>query len=230
MDAFTELQSYADPKRAAISLRFFKTGKGQYGEGDHFIGVTVPQSRLIAKKYRALPLKEIKLLLANPIHEARLLALLILVEQFRNAEEKEQKEIFDFYLVNRTTINNWDLVDSSADKILGAYLFDRDTALLHTFASSNDLWERRIAIVATFYFIKQNRFEETFRIAELLLSDTHDLIHKAVGWMLREVGKRDQATLERFLLKHYTKMPRTMLRYAIERFDKEKRQFYLKHN
>lgn len=227
MDPFTDLQSYATNERAIVSARFFKTGKGEYSEGDLFIGVTVPQIRIVAKKHMQLELDRISSLLANKIHESRLLALLILVEKFKKADEGEQKAIAEFYLANTSYINNWDLVDSSADKILGAYLFDKDKSLLYELAKSPKLWERRIAIIATFYFIKNNQFEETCKIAEMLVDDTHDLIHKAVGWMLREMGKKDQEREEKFLLKHYKKMPRTMLRYAIEKFSEEKKKFYM---
>ncbi len=227
MDPLSDLQRYAQKERADVSVRFFKTGKGEYGEGDIFIGVTVPQTRAIAKKYTNLELTSLELLLKNKIHEARLLALLILVEKFKKSNEQARKEIVDFYLLHRSHINNWDLVDTSADKILGAYLLDKDKKLLYGFAKSTLLWERRIAMVSTFYFIRQKRFDDSFAIAKLLLNDTHDLIHKAVGWMLREIGKRDQKALETFLIAHYREMPRTMLRYAIEKFDKGKREFYM---
>jgi len=230
MDPLTELQSYADKNRALVSLRFFKTGNGQYGEGDQFIGITVPHTRRVAKKHAHILLSDIRPLLLHPIHEVRLLALLLLVEKFKKADKKEQKEIVDFYLTYRSGVNNWDLVDVSADKILGAHFFDKDKHILYDLAKSKDIWERRIAIIATFHFIKQNHFADTFRIAELLLNDKHDLIHTAVGWMLREVGKRDQKAQEKFLLQHYKKMPRTMLRYAIEKFSKDKKKFYMERS
>ena len=221
------LLKYSNKEKAAFFPTFFKTGKGQYGEGDQFIGVTVPDQRKIAKQYVALPLQEIQTLLTSKIHEHRLTALLILVLQFQKANGVAQKMITDFYLINTKYVNNWDLVDSSADKILGEYLHDKDTRILSELARSNNIWERRIAIIATFSFIKQGKFEDTIKIAQLLLQDKHDLIHKAVGWMLREVGKKDQAILEKFLSKHAKTMPRTMLRYAIERFSEEKRKQYL---
>jgi len=219
-----EILNESDSKRAKILQGFFKTGKGEYGEGDIFIGLTVPKSRDIAKKFFNLELKYVKELLNSKLHEERLIGLLILVYNY----PKDKKKIFEFYLENINKINNWDLVDLTADKIVGDYLIDKDKDLLYKLVLSNNLWERRISIVSTFNFIKNNKFEDTLKISEILLKDKHDLIHKAVGWMLREVGKRDQKVLEKFLLKHYKKMPRTMLRYAIERFDNSKREFYLK--
>jgi 3-methyladenine DNA glycosylase AlkD len=224
----SDMQQLADPKKAIILARFFKTGKGEYGEGDSFLGITVPEQRKIAKKYSLLPLKELQKLLSGKIHEYRLTALLILVIKYSKADIKGREDIFNFYLNNARRINNWDLVDLSADKILGAHLLERDKSILFKMAISQNVWERRIAIMATFHFIKKNQFRDTLALAEILLHDRHDLIHKAVGWMLRETGKRDQETEERFLLKYYTEMPRTMLRYAIEKFDEKKRKFYLK--
>ncbi len=226
--AIRTLELLQNTEKAKILAGFFKTGKGEYGEGDEFLGITVPESRKIAKKYTALPLSEIFLLLQNKIHECRLVALLILIEKFKSSGSLQQKEIVDFYLRNTKYINNWDLVDLSADKIIGAYLFDKDKTLIHQLTKSNNLWERRIAIISTFYFIKKNKFNETIQITELLLNDKHDLIHKAVGWMLREVGKRNKTVEEEFLKKHYKTMPRTMLRYAIEKFPEEERKEYLK--
>ncbi|MBI2232868.1 MAG: DNA alkylation repair protein [Candidatus Aenigmarchaeota archaeon] len=223
-----DLQSLSNPQKAKILSRFFKTGKGQYGEGDIFLGLQVPQSREIANKYITANFTTIKKLLQSKIHEHRLVALLILVEKFRKADEKNRKLIVDFYLKNTNFINNWDLVDLSADKIPGEYLFDKEKSLLYKLAKSKNLWEKRIAIVSTFAFIKKNRFKETFKITRLLLEDKHDLIHKACGWMLREVGKRNQKEEEKFLRQHYKKMPRTMLRYAIERFDEKKKEFYMR--
>ena len=225
----TALKKAATPQRAKVSQRFFKTGKGQYGEGDVFIGITVPEMRKIAHAFKDLSLPEIKQLLESPIHEERFVALEILVHQFDHEKER-QKEIYEFYLSHTEKVNNWDLVDTSAEYIVGAYLKDTDTSILTTLAKSSSLWERRIAIVSTFYFIKHNQFQETLKIASILLKDNHDLIHKAVGWMLREIGKRDKTTLENFLKQHNTFMPRTMLRYAIERFPKEERERYLKSN
>ncbi len=223
-----ELTSLGSSAQAAVSQRFFKTGKGQYGEGDVFVGVMVPQSRLLAKKYRLLALSEVEKLLQSKIHEARFIALQILVLQFAAGDNATKKTIYQFYLGHTKYINNWDLVDTSADKIVGEYLLHHSTVVLRKLARSKNIWERRIAILATFQFIKNNRFEETLAIATMLLTDTHDLLHKAVGWMLREVGKRSLATEEVFLQKHAHHMPRTMLRYAIERFPELKRKMYLK--
>ncbi len=226
-DIETELQTLENPERARISRRFFKTGKGQYGEGDVFIGITVPNTRKVAKKYSSASLQDVKILISSKIHEYRLTALLILVHQFKNGTEEQKKELFSFYLKNTKHINNWDLVDLTAPNIVGSYLLDKDKALLYKLANSKDLWEKRIAIVATLTFIRKMHFEDTLKLSELFLKETHDLIHKATGWMLRELGKKDQATLESFLKKHASKMPRIMLRYAIECFLKEKRKSYL---
>ena len=223
-DLKQELDSLKDHEKAQLLQRFFKTGKGQYGEGDIFLGIKVPEQRKVAKKYN-LTLEEIQELLNSNIHEYRLIALFILIDKYKK-ENKE--EIFNFYLKNTQNINNWDLVDLSAPNIVGEFLFNKDRDILFKLAKSNNLWEKRISILATFYFIKNNDFEDSLKIAEILLKDKHDLIHKAVGWMLREIGKRDQATEESFLNKHYKTMPRTMLRYSIERFDENKRKFYMK--
>jgi len=220
-----DLQSYASPEKAKILQRFFKTGKGEYGEGDVFLGLKVPETRKIAEKYKELSLLDIQKLLDSKIHEHRLVGLLILVDKY---EKSNNKEIVDFYLANTKNINNWDLVDLTAHKILGHYLLDKDRTLLYNLARSNDLWEKRISIISTFYFIKNNDFKDALKISEILLNDKHDLIHKAVGWMLREIGKRDQKAEEKFLKKYYKKMPRTMLRYAIEKFDEKKRKAYLR--
>ncbi|KKR88018.1 MAG: alkylation repair enzyme protein [Candidatus Curtissbacteria bacterium GW2011_GWA1_41_11] len=227
VDIQADLNRQADIKKAQVYQRFFKTGKGQYGEGDKFIGLTVPQLRAIAKKYSTLPLSQVKKLLQNKIHEYRLTALLILVDQYQKSDDSGQKIICDYYLKHIRYVNNWDLVDLSADKILGDFLGGKGKPILYKLAKSNNVWERRIAIIATFNFIKNNQFKETLKISEILLNDQHDLIHKAVGWMLREVGKRNQKVLESFLQEHYKSMPRTMLRYVIERFDEKKRKFYL---
>lgn len=224
-----DLREGANPEKATILQRFFKTGKGQYGEGDHFLGIPVPEQRRVARKYPALPLRDIKNLLASKIHEHRLTALLLLVHKYQKADDSEKKEIVVFYLRNTSSVNNWDLVDLSADKILGCYLFDKDKAVLYKLAGSKNVWERRIAILSTFHFIKSNRFQDTLKISEILIDDEHDLIHKAVGWMLREIGKRDEKIEESFLKKHYKRMPRTMLRYAIEGFNEKKRKSYLKN-
>jgi len=223
-----KLQALADPEQAANLQRFFKTGPGQYGEGDRFLGLRVPQIRKLVKAHRDCPLGEIKKLLKSPIHEARLMALLLLVQRFQQGDEKEQERIYQLYLASTRYINNWDLVDSSAPYIVGAWLYQRPRDSLYQLAESQSLWERRIAILATFHFIKEGELQESLSIAERLLSDEHDLIHKAVGWMLREVGKRDQKVEEVFLKQHYRTMPRTMLRYAIERFPEGRRQDYLK--
>lgn len=221
-----DLQRLANPKKAKILQRFFKTGKGEYGEGDVFLGIVVPDCRSIVCNYKDAPMSVIAKLIVSKIHEHRLVGILILVEKFKKSDKKNRKKIFGFYLKNAKRINNWDLVDLSAPTI-GQYLLDKDKRVLIRLAKSKNLWERRIAIMFTFAFIRENKFNETLRIAELLLSDEHDLIHKAVGWMLREVGKRDLAIEERFLKKHYKKMPRTMLRYAIEKFEESKRKKYL---
>ncbi|HLA86295.1 MAG TPA: DNA alkylation repair protein [Thermoguttaceae bacterium] len=226
--AVAQLRRLASPDRAAVSARFFKTGPGEYGEGDRFIGVRVPEIRTVAKQFRDLPLAEIKTLLRSEIHEERLLALVILVGQFDKGDEAARKRIHDFYLANARWVNNWDLVDLSAPTIVGGYLENRSRRPVHRLAKSDGLWQRRIAVLATFHFIRRGDFDDTFKVAEMLLADREDLIHKAVGWMLREVGKRDTAVLETFLKKHHRAMPRTMLRYAIERFPAKKRQAYLK--
>lgn len=224
------LQKCANPEKAKILSNFFKTGKGQYGEGDIFLGITVPEQRRIARKYSALPLRGLRALLSSSIHEHRLVALLILIEKYRKGDDRIKGEIFDFYLRHTKHINNWDLVDLSAPNILGDHLLDKDRSVLCRLAESESLWERRMAIMATFAFIKRDDFEDTLRVSTLLLHDTHDLIHKAVGWMLREIGKRAPEKEEEFLTKHYRKIPRTMLRYAIERFDEVKRRTYLKND
>jgi len=214
--------------RAQNVARFFKTGPGQYGEGDIFVGLTVPMSRVIAKEYRDLPLPEINKLLTSKIHEERLIALLILNSRFSNSSLAQQKSIVDLYLKNTKNINNWDLVDLSASQIIGNYLQGKSIALLKKLALSSSLWERRIAIVSTFAFIRRGKHKETIIISKLLLNDTHDLIHKAVGWMLREVEKRaSKEALLGFLNDHAKTMPRTMLRYAIEHFNPKERLFYM---
>jgi 3-methyladenine DNA glycosylase AlkD len=222
-----DLEKLSDSKKALNYSRFFKTGKGEYGEGDSFLGVVVPKQRDVAKKYQELSLKDIQKLLSSKIHEHRLTSLFILISKFNKAEEKLKKEIYDLYLANTKNINNWDLIDLSAPNIVGQYLFDRKRSILLKLAKSKSLWEKRIAMLSAYYFIKNNQFEDALKIAEILLNDQHDLIHKAVGWMLREVGKKDQKVEEEFLEKHYLKMPRTMLRYAIEKFTPEKRKYYM---
>lgn len=224
-----ELRKKSSPARAKTNAWFFKTKPGEYGEGDIFIGVTVPQVRAIAKKYRDLPLDHILELLHSPEHEFRLAALIIMVERFKKAAEPEREVLYETYVANTRWINNWDLVDTSASYIVGGYLASRPKKVLVQLARSNNIWERRVAIIATFYFIVRGEYVETFRVAKILLADQQDLIHKAVGWMLREVGKRcGQEVEEEFLKKHYKTMPRTMLRYAIERFAPARRKAYLK--
>ena len=221
------LRRLGNKERAEVSRRYFKTGPGEYGEGDIFLGIPVPELRKLAKTYRHLTLKDTTKLLQSPIHEERLLALLILIHIFPAGDESIKREIFDLYLNNTRYINNWDLVDTSAQYIAGAFLFHKDKKVLYRLAKSEDLWERRIAIMSTFHFIRQNAFSETLKIAEILIADREDLIHKAVGWMLREVGKRNLKIEEQFLKLYYKKMPRTMLRYAIEKFPKARRRRYL---
>lgn len=206
---------------------FFKTGVGHYAEHDQFIGVKVPTLRAIAKSYNNLSLSEVEILLNSPINEERLLALFILVGQYQKAKDNLKDELYQFYLNNLKQVNNWNLVDASAHLIIGAHLLKRDRAILFSLAQSELMWARRIAIVSTWYFIRHNDLEDTFKLAVILLQDTHDLIHKAVGWMLREAGKKNQSKLIAFLDKHARHMPRTMLRYAIEKFPENQRQLYL---
>jgi 3-methyladenine DNA glycosylase AlkD len=227
-DIRKELNQHANPEKAEFLKRFFKTGPGQYAEGDRLIGVTVPAQRVVAKKFLEISLKELIKLLQSPIHEERLTSLIILVNKFRKSSPADRLEIYRLYLANTKYINNWDLVDSSAEYIVGEYLGDKARPVLRKLARSKSIWERRIAMLATFYSIKNKKSELAFEIAELLLNDSEDLIHKAVGWMLRELGKKcGQDVEERFLQKHAKGMPRTMLRYAIERFPEEKRKWYL---
>jgi len=224
-----DLRQAANPQKAKILQRFFKTGPGEYAEGDIFLGVAVPQTRAIIKKYwREISIKETEILLHDKIHEERLAALLILVEKFEKGDEPSRKEIFNLYLANAKFVNNWDLVDLSAPKIVGAYLEDKDKNILLDLAESKNLWERRIAMLATFRFIKNGDAAMALKIAEILINEKEDLIHKAVGWMLREIGKNcGQKIEEDFLRRHYRIMSRTTLRYAIERFDEDTRQTYL---
>jgi len=223
-----ELKKLANPKRAKASLWFFKTGPGQYGEGDVFLGIKVPIQRQVAKKYLDLSLPDLQKLLNSKIHEHRLIALFILIDKYNRGDQDQKKKIFQFYLKNTKNINNWDLVDLSAPHVVGNYLLDKKRGVLYKLAKSKNLWEKRISILATYAFIRQNDFADTLKISKILLNDDHDLIHKAVGWMLREVGNRDIKTEEKFLKKHVKNMPRTMLRYAIEKFPEQKRQSYLK--
>ena len=227
-DIRRELQTLADPTRAETLRRFFKTGSGQYGEGDQFLGLRVPQLRRLARICDNLERQSVLTLLRSPWHEERLLALFVLIEQYRHGGDTERDAIFCLYMSNTQFINSWDLVDSSAEHIVGAHLRPRDLEILEQLARSASLWERRIAIIATFHWIKQDIFDPTLHLAQLLLDDSEDLIHKAVGWMLREVGKRDRSREETFLREHYQVMPRTMLRYALEHFPAARRQRYLR--
>ena len=222
-----EMAAAADPAKAKALAGYFKTGKGQYGEGDVFIGLMVPASRRIAARYADLGFGDVERMLASKVLEERLIALLMLVRRFQHGDEAMKKRVFDFYLAHADRANNWDLVDLSAHKIVGAWLADRPKGLLTSLAKSRNLWRRRIAVVSTFAFIRDGRFAESFRVADLLMRDGHDLIHKATGWMLREVGKCDKAALVAFLKPRYWTMPRTMLRYAIERFPEAERKRYL---
>jgi 3-methyladenine DNA glycosylase AlkD len=222
-----EMQKLADKKKAKLLSGFFKTGKGEYGEGDLFLGIVVPNQRIVAKQFTGLSLPDLEKLLHSRYHEHRLTALLIIVQKFKKADDVQRENIIKLYLKNYAYINNWDLVDLTAPETLGAYLVDKDRRILYVLANSDNLWKKRIAILSTFKFIKNKEFKDAIKISKILLNDKHDLIHKAVGWMLREVGKRDQQTEEKFLRLHYQTMPRTMLRYAIEKFPEEKRQFYL---
>lgn len=229
-DLHNLLLEHVDPQKAALFPRFFKTGPGEYGEGDTFLGVTVPNVRKVAKVGKDLSIDEIEKLLHSQWHEDRLLALIILVNQFRKADRTHQKNIYEFYLSNTSYINNWDLVDTSASNIVGAYLYVvlRSTKPLRRLASSDLLWDRRIAMIATLYFIVQGSSKECIEIATILINDTHDLMHKAVGWMLREMGKRVSADeLRAFLEVHAATMPRTTLRYAIEHFSPKERKMWL---
>ena len=223
-----DLLQLANEQIAEHSQRFFKTGKGEYGEGDIFLGIRVPLLRKLVKKYRGISITEVRKLLHSKFHEERLLAVLMLVQLFKSADESVQKQVYDLYLENTEFINNWDIVDISASNIVGAHLYEKDKAPLYDLVQSKNLWERRIAIIATFYFIRQNEFDDTLKLAKILLNDKEDLIHKAVGWMLREVGKREIEFEEEFLQEHYKIMPRTMLRYAIEKFTETSRKMYLR--
>jgi len=223
-----DLQKERNPKQAKLLQGFFKTGKGDYGEGDIFLGIKVPVTRAISKKYTGLNLKNIGMLLRSKIHEYRLVGLLILVDKFGKADEKGKGDVFNFYLKNSDRVNNWDLVDLTSHKIVGEFLKDKRRDKLYELAQSKNLWEKRISIISCFAYIKNEDFKDALRISEILLNDPHDLIHKAVGWVLREIGKKNQEVEERFLKKHYKNMSRTMLRYAIERFDEKLRQKYLK--
>jgi 3-methyladenine DNA glycosylase AlkD len=234
-----EFEQKRNPQKAKLLSGFFKTGKGEYGEGDVFLGLTVPEQRILAKKYKNLELKDIQKLIDSKIHEHRLTGLIILTYKYEEIEnsnidekkkEASKKTIFDFYLKNTKKINNWDLVDVTAPRIVGKYLLDKDRKILYSLAESSNLWEKRIAIVSTYWFIRNHEFQDTIKISEMLLKDKHDLIHKAVGWMLREVGKKDENVLKYFLDEHHKHLPRTMLRYAIERLTENERNKYMKKN
>jgi 3-methyladenine DNA glycosylase AlkD len=226
-EAKQKLLSLASAEVAESSQRFFKTGPHQYGEGDVFLGVNVPTLRMVSREFRQLPINELEILLHSPIHEERHLALMILVLQVTKCDQAHQKQVFDFYIQNRTYVNNWDLVDCSAPNVVGRYLMDQSRAPLWDLAKSKSLWDRRIAIIATQYFIRNDDLSDTLELSQILLKDDEDLIHKATGWMLREVGQKDEAMLKAFLDRFGTDMPRTMLRYAIEKFPPEQRRAYL---
>lgn len=222
------IKEAADPGTAEFLQRYFKTGPGQYGEGDRFRGIKVPVIRKIAKKAYGLPFDDVVNLLHSSWHEDRLLALFVLTKRFTDGDEEERQKIYRTYLDHSPEINNWDLIDLSAPAVLGGFLYERDRKILFDMARSTNLWKRRMAVMATFYFIKNGDYDDSLAIAGILLNDSEDLIHKATGWMLREIGKRDMQAEETFLIEHYSKMPRTMLRYAIERFPEKRRQAYLK--
>lgn len=223
----SELRALRNDARANVMRRYFKTGPGDYGAGDRFLGVSVPQLRQLARQHQDLALGQVSRLLSSPWHEERLLAALILVRQYNRGTVHQREAIYRLYIRRRVRINNWDLVDSSAEHIVGAHLRRGDRSVLRRLATSGRVWDRRIAIMATFHYIKRGEFAETMRLARVLLTDPHDLIHKAVGWMLRETGKRDRTVTERFLRRHVKRMPRTMLRYAIELFPSRLRRRYL---
>ncbi|MDX5151435.1 MAG: DNA alkylation repair protein [Acidiferrobacterales bacterium] len=225
--AVADVKVLADPERATHSQKFFRTGPGQYGAGDQFLGIRVPQIREVAARYRDLDLGEVEQLLGSPFHEVRLLALVILVDQFKECDPAKQKAIYDLYMHDRRWVNNWDLVDLSAPTIVGGWLKTRSREKLYQLARSSTIWDRRISVLATFQFIRDDEFTDSLAIAEILLQDKEDLIQKAVGWMLREIGKRNRSVEEKYLKEHCKKMPRTMLRYAIEKFPDSLRKRYL---
>ncbi len=225
--ARADLNKLVDPKRAAFAARYFKTGPGEYGHGDVFLGLTAPQLRSLAKRYKDLSLDEVGKLLESPIHDERAFAVIVLVNQAKKASAAQATAIYRFYLSHLKWVNNWDLVDISCRAIVGNYLLDKDRSVLYRLAKSKIMWERRVAIVSTFAFINAGELADTYKLAELLLADQEDLMHKAVGWALRETGKKDEAALRSFLDKHIGNMPRTTLRYAIERFDPVTKQEYL---
>ncbi len=227
LDVSKEVKKLSSKERATRSQSFFKTGKGEYGFGDIFIGLTVPEMKLVAKKYKEIDFVEVQKLLDSKIHEERFIGLTILDLKFEKANEILRKKIVSMYLKNTKNVNNWDLVDTSASYILGRYLLDKKRDVLYKFSKSKNLWERRIAIVATYEFIRNKQYSDTLSISKVLLGDKKDLIHKAVGWMLREVGKKDEAILKKFLIENIKELPRTTLRYAIERFAEPERKKFL---
>ena len=227
-DIKKQLREKGSPEKVEILQRFFKTGKGEYGEGDIFLGASMPDQRIIAKKYFNMPLAKIQDLIDSETHDERSVGGLILTYKYEKASEQEKANIANFYLKNARKFNNWDLVDSTAPKILGEFLIDKKRDLLYQLAKSKNIWEKRISIISTFAFIRKGEFKDTLEISEILLDDSHDLMHKAVGWMLREVGKKNQDVLRSFLGKHYKNMPRTMLRYSIEKFEEKERKKWLK--
>lgn len=228
MSIISDIQACAHQDKAKVYARFFKTGKGEYGEGDVFLGLTVPEQRSIAKKHVDLPFVEIEELLYSKFHECRLTGLIILVYKYEKASPAEKEKIIEFYLKHKHRGNNWDLIDCVADKLLGKHLLNRDKSVLYELAKSESVWNRRIAIITTFEFIRHQKFDDTLKIAKILLKDKHDLIQKAVGWMLREIGKRDEKMLLKFLDEHSTEMPRIMLRYSIERLDEKLKKKYMR--
>lgn len=223
------LEGLSNSEIAVHSQKYFKTGKGEYGHGDKFLGIRVPVLRKAVKLFQDVTLSEIRKLLKSEYHEVRLFALLLMVDQFTKGDVEKREQIYNLYLMHTKYINNWDLVDSSASYIVGVWLFDKDRSILYELVQSSQLWERRIAIISTAYFIKKEQFNDTLKLSRILLNDPEDLIHKAVGWMLREVGKRDPKVEEKYLKQHYKNMPRTMLRYSIEKFSNKRRQAYLKN-
>lgn len=226
--AIQDLRARINAEKAAFFPRFFRTGPGEYGEGDLFLGVTVPDLRQVAKKHaQKLTLNDLEKMLQSPYHEVRLLSLIVMTLQYEKGEDEKKGDLVDLYLRNLHRINNWDLVDTSAHKIIGAYYFDKDRGILGDLAQRDHLWSQRVAVISTLYFIQKGEYEDTLKLAELLLNHSHNLIHKAVGWMLREVGKRDLEKEIAFLDRHYKTMPRTMLRYAIEKFEEPLRQAFL---
>lgn len=229
-DVIEQLEELSDPEVARHSQRFFKTGKGEYGEGDRFLGIRVPKQRAIARRFKQLPLSETKVLLESDYHEIRLTGLLILVYRYKKASTEERERVFNFYMKHLDRVNNWDLVDSTASHIVGHFIYEHgmDSSILFKLSESESLWKRRVAIISTFYLIKKGEFDISLSIAESYLDASEDLIHKATGWMLREIGKNDIGTLTSFLDQHCSSMPRTMLRYAIEKLDEPVRQSYLK--